>query len=224
MFLSMCRRDKHPRVVRVDVEDRAVAPPPTGLPKSSHAQHQPDDTGKGPLPPRPPPAGTGQAEVEQAASQEHAAPTIRQPETLLEATTAASAEAAVAAKGLRREARLEAEPAAAWEPPPCLEGTSGQNQQAVAEAGHASASKRRPGQLQYSSPHGRRLEAEHGTAGRGEPQVGQRRRQAEGLHRLSCGRHGRHEHQHHQPPRWAVSGGWAGRAAACLAGSQVQGH
>ena len=167
----MCRRDKRPRVVRVDVEDKAVAPPTAGLPTSCHPHPQPDDTGKGTLPPRPPPVGAGQPEADQAASTQqaaskkhaaiaehaatpiwqpdaqrkavlaasteqaasgaHAAATTQQPETWREAPTAASAEEAVAAKGLRREARLEAEPAAAKESPPSLEGTSPHSQQAL---------------------------------------------------------------------------------------------
>ena len=212
-----------------------MAPPSTGPPKPSHAQPQPDDTGKSTLPPRPPPAGAGQAEAEQAASKEQAvsaehasAPVLQpdaqqkaamaaskdqaasreQPEAWREARTAASGEAAVAAKGLQREARLEAEPAAAKEPPPSLEGSSAHSQQAALQAGHASAVKGRPGGSERPSPHQRqleaRLEAEQGAAGRGEPQRGLqrisgRRRQAEGLHRLSHGgRHGRHEpHRQH---------------------------
>ena len=220
-----------------------MAPALAGLPKSSHAQPQADDAGKSTLPPRPPLAGAGQAEAEQAASKEqatsaeyvaapirqpdaqqkavlaaskeqaaskeHAAATIQQPETWREATMAASAEEAVATKGLRREARLKAEPAAAKEPPPSQRGSSAHSQRAVAEAGHASASKGRPGGLERPSPHRRQLEAEQGAAGRGGPQPGLqrssgRRRQAEGLHRLSHGgRQGRHEHHRHHPPRWA---------------------
>lgn len=253
-----------------------MAPPPTGLPKISHAQPQPDDTGKGTLPLRPPPVSTGQAEAEraateehaadlirpldtqqkamltasagqaaskglattnirqpdaqqraeQAASRKHAAATIRQPETWHGAPPATSAEEAVAPTGLQHEAQREAEPAAAKEPPVSLERSSAHSQQAVALAG---ASKWRPGGGERPSPHKRqleaRLEAAQGTAARGERRLGLqrssgRRRQAEGLHRLSHGgRHGRHEHRHQYSHRWAVSGGWGAHVAACLAGS-----
>eukprot|EP00891_Asterochloris_glomerata_P006482 jgi/Astpho2/6482/Aster-x0731 len=93
------RRSKQPHVVRIDVEDRAVAPPPTGLPKISHAQPQPDDTGKGTLPLRPPPVSTGQAEAERAATEEHAADLIRPLDTQQKAMLTASAGQA-ASKGL----------------------------------------------------------------------------------------------------------------------------